>query len=155
MAKPGCVHAIDFRINRPIPHDVPGVASVHNRAGFENWERPDAFVIQMEEARGFDADRGITDWSPIARFEHLRPHDLFDPTEGIHLDVYRRADSTHEYKTIDIGVSSLREDTQALFFSLVQVFELDSNVETLLHYYVEQRGTIRSSAITLPDELVS
>lgn len=86
-------------------------------------------------------------WSPIARFDHLRPHDIFDPEEGVHLDVYRRDEPGDCYETISVGVYPRERDPQALFYFLQELFEIPANVNVLLRYYTHRLRSIDPDCI--------
>jgi hypothetical protein len=141
---------ISFRISRPVPVDFPEVGSVRYRAGFENWDDPGAFVIQLEEATGYVWDRGVVDWSPIARFDHLRPHDVLDPDEGVHIDVYRRDEPADRYTSVTLEKYPSERNPKALFFNLQRVFRMPPNVTVLLEYYIGKRPRIQGDEITFP-----
>lgn len=75
-------HRIDFRIVHSFGDAYEGLGTVCYRAGFEDQEHPEAFVVQLEGTSGYDGARESVEWTPIARFDHGRPHNVFDPDEG-------------------------------------------------------------------------
>lgn len=134
------VSSVDFRIRHPFDDTYDHLGNLQYRAGFEDWDSPEAFVIQLEEARGYDADGGTVLWSPIARFDHLRPHDVFDADDGLHIDLYRRGEQG--YTHLDLGVHLAPRDPLAAFTRLQRAFESDPNRRALVAYYVGDRSRI-------------
>ena len=98
---------VDFRIYHPFEHDRSAFGGVRYRAGFEDWSSQEVFVVQLEEAAGYDDDREAVDWSPIARFDHGRPHDVFSAADGLHLDLHRRQDPKTITSTSTSGHTSV------------------------------------------------
>lgn len=141
------VSNVDFRIRHPFDDTYEGLGNLQYRAGFEDWDAPDAFVIHLEEALGYDEDGGTVLWSPIARFDHLRPHDVFDPADGLHIDLYRRGEQG--YRHLDLGVHLEPRDPLAAFTRLQQVFESEPNRKTLVAYYVGARRRITPGDLRL------
>jgi len=127
---------VEFRISHAFDDAYEGLGSLRYRAGFEDWDAPSAFVVQLEEATGYDGGRAAVDWHPVARFDHGRPHDVLDPAEGLHLDLYRRG-VPDEYETVDLGRPRPR-DLGGLFFRLQSVFEDDHNRALLVSYYRDE-----------------
>lgn len=142
---------IDFRVSHSVPHGCQTLGSVRYRAGFEDWDDPGAFVVQLEEAIGYSQNREAVDWSPIARFDHLRPHDVFDLDEGVHLDVYRRDGPRDSYVSIALGSYPSEQNPKALCFNLQQVFRTPSNVTVLLEYYTGKRPSLEGGEIRFPE----
>ena len=132
------VSNVEFRIRHPFDDTYQGLGNLQYRAGFEDWDAPGAFVIQLEEALGYDEDGGTVLWSPIARFDHLRPHDVFDPADGLHIDLYRREEQG--YTHLDLGVHLEPRDPLAAFTRLQRVFESEQNRQALVAYYVDDRS---------------
>lgn len=119
------------------------------RAGFEDWDDPGAFVVQLEEAMGYDDGRTAVHWHPVARFDHERPHDVFDPAEGLHLDLYRRG-TPDEYETVDLGVRFAEREPLAALSRLTLSLEHPENRELLAAYYRGERTRFPPGAFALP-----
>jgi len=127
---------VDFRIYHPFEHDRSALGGVRYRAGFEDWSSQEVFVVQLEEAAGYDDDREAVDWSPIARFDHGRPHDVFSAADGLHLDLHRRQDPKNDYEHVHLRTHLRPRDPLAAFTRLQEVFRDDHNRAYILDYYL-------------------
>jgi hypothetical protein len=140
---------VDFRIYHPFDHDRSALGGVQYRAGFEDWSSQEVFVVQLEEAAGYDDDREAVDWSPIARFDHGRPHDVFSAADGLHLDLHQRHDPKDVYEHVHLGTHLRPRDPLAAFTRLQEVFRDDHNRAYLLDYYLRDLQRFNPAVLRL------